>query len=443
MESYLFEFLVILSEMSFTAFFCIYSLKCYICISRRKMIIGVSTILVSLSIIETLISNTIGNMIPFDYSAFSGLLWLIIAYIALSYATKEPKDRIIFILLLSLNVLLICRSITLLIYNLAFPALCSDTFTFYDILGFGLPSLFITPLFAYITQRYYQKLHQIDTSSNRLWLIPLFFYILTIVQVDLYPADEIVFGLVMKIMIILCAFIAYSQLIQAIVNAANAVKEVEFHKQLTFQLNIEKEHIAELESHAEEMKQIRHDRRQHVQVLRGLLEKQKVEEALLYLEDYEHSMADSILPPLCENFVADTICRRYERLAKQSNIHVSIAMVLPQNIVIAGSDIAIILGNLWENAIAAAIDCPMERRFINIFVQTQTDKILIRMQNSYDGTIYQENEHFVSTKAGRNGKEGIGINSIKAVAEKYEGIADFTFSSDEFTAMIMLYMNAS
>ena len=63
-----------------------------------------------------------------------------------------------------------------------------------------------------------------------------------------------------------------------------------------------------------------HDRRQHVQVLRGLLEKGEVKEALAYLKDYEGSMAEAIQPPLCENLVADTLCRRYEALAKQAGV---------------------------------------------------------------------------------------------------------------------------
>ena len=84
-----------------------------------------------------------------------------------------------------------------------------------------------------------------------------------------------------------------------------------------------------MESHAEDMKRIRHDRRQHVRVLRGLLENGEVKEALDYLEDYEGSMADAIQPPLCENFVTDTLCRRYEALAKKAGVEVSISVICP------------------------------------------------------------------------------------------------------------------
>ena len=57
-------------------------------------------------------------------------------------------------------------------------------------------------------------------------------------------------------------------------------------------------------------------------------------------------MAEAIQPPLCENFVADTLCRRYEALAKQAGVEVSISALLPKEPGVAGSDLAVILGNL-------------------------------------------------------------------------------------------------
>ena len=79
-------------------------------------------------------------------------------------------------------------------------------------------------------------------------------------------------------------------------------------------------------------------------------------------------MAQAIQPPLCENYVAGNIRRRYEALAKQSGIDVTADLVLPREPGIAGSDLAVILGNLWENAVAAALDAPEGRRFIRLRV---------------------------------------------------------------------------
>ena len=113
--------------------------------------------------------------------------------------------------------------------------------------------------------------------------------------------------------------------------------------------------------------------------------------------------------------------------------------MLPKEPGIAGSDLAVILGNLWENAVTAALDAPEGRRLIRLRVQTEEVRVLIRMENSFSGPVYEENERFYSTKPGRNKAEGVGIASIRAVAERYGGIAGFTYTPDTFTSSVLLY----
>ena len=152
------------------------------------------------------------------------------------------------------------------------------------------------------------------------------------------------------------------------------------------------------------------------------------------------SMAGAIQPPLCENFVADTLCRRYETLAKQSNITVAMNISLPKEPGISGSDLAVILGNLWENAVAAALDAKETHRFIRLRIQTQEEQVLIRMENGYDGVIYQESERFLSSKPGRNRAEGVGIASIRSMTRRYSGLTTFDYTPDTFTASVLLYL---
>ena len=87
----------------------------------------------------------------------------------------------------------------------------------------------------------------------------------------------------------------------------------------------------------------------------------------------------------------------------------------------------------------AALDAEEGRRFIRLKVQTEAGRVLIRMENSFSGPVCEENERFLSTKPGRNKAEGVGIASIRAVAERYGGIAGFTYTPDAFTASVLLY----
>lgn len=245
---------------------------------------------------------------------------------------------------------------------------------------------------------------------------------------------------ILKGFIVFCSFLTYSQMSSALNNAEKAIREEERRKFLTHQFDLQKSRMDDLEAHAEEMRRIRHDRRQHVEVLKGLLARGDVEQAREYLQDYEDSISKNIQPPLCCNFAADTICSRYQALAKQSGIKTILSLSLSKNPGVSGSDLAVILGNLWENAIAAALDASSEQ-FIRLKVVEKHEKIFIRMENNFGNIVLRDDGRYLSTKAGRNYAEGIGLSSIKAAAAKYGGIAEFSHNEDVFTSSILLYPN--
>lgn len=443
MEVILSEYMVCVIQTAMTMFFCLYIVKEWLTIRRTPLLaLAVAALALTGSAFTVILEKWLELLLPFHMDTISVTLlpWSVAGVFCLRAVTRESKSGLVFILFLSIQVMQLCRSVTFFLYGVFFPALSTGDYSWADILGFGLASLVLTPLLAVFCHRLYQRLHEINWKGYaRLWGIPLFFVLLFLVQSNLYTYEQFIFANGIRIVISLCAFLTYSQMVLAISNAAKAVRETQMHAQLAHQLDLQRTQMEDLEGHAEEMKRIRHDRRQHVQVLRGLLEKNKVREALAYLDDYEGSMAKAMQPPLCENYVADTLCRRYEALAMQSGIAVTAELTLPQESGVAGSDLAIILGNLWENAVTAALDAKEGGRFIRLRVQTEKGRILIRMENGFSGAVYAENEHFYSTKPDRNSAEGVGIASIRVVAARYGGMAGFTYTADTFTASILLY----
>lgn len=445
MEAILSEYLVWVIDIAMTIFFCLYVLKDRLRV-RTPVLCGIAAALTLFGAAASLGAAAFANgRLPFtmDYTITLLPLWLLAGLFLLRWASGEHWGRLVFVLLLSVQTLHFCQAVTYFTYGLFFPSLAEGPFHWTDLLGFGLPRLLITGPLAVFCQRLYSKLLAADVKQYvRLWMIPLFFVFLYFMQSNLYSVNNnFTLANGFRIIICVCAFMTYSQMACAVSSSAKAAKEAENRAQLAHQLDLQRARVEDLESHAEEMKRIRHDSRQHVRVLRGLLEKGAVREALAYLEDYEGSMAEAIQPPLCENFVADTLCRRYEALAKQAGVAVSIHAVLPGEPGVAGSDLAVILGNLWENAVAAALDAGEGKRFIRLRVQAQEEQVLIRMENGYGGVVYQEGERFLSSKPGRNRAEGVGIASVRAMAARYGGMADFTYTPDTFTASVLLYTN--
>lgn len=89
---------------------------------------------------------------------------------------------------------------------------------------------------------------------------------------------------------------------------------------------------------------------------------------------------------------------------------------------------------------ASGIDAAADK-FIQLKVLERDDKIFIRMENSFENIVIQDDGKYLSTKAGRNYAEGIGLSSIKAAAAKYGGIADFSHKEKVFISSVLLHQN--
>ena len=289
MEAVLSEYIVCVIEAVMTMSFCIYVVKDVLTVRRPVLIpLAVAALALGGSALSMAASAGLSGWIPFeaDYSTPMALLWLLAGLFCLRAATHEPVSGLVFVLILSSQVLQLCRSATFFCYGLFFPDLAAGDFTWIDIVGFGIPSVLLTSLLAVFGHRLYQKLGGNGWKGYaRLWMIPLFFVVLYTLQINLLPIEgNPAAAYSIKILLLLCAFLTYSQMASAILSAAQAAQESVVRSQLAHQLDLQRVRMADLESYAEEMKRIRHDRRQHVRVLRGLLEKNEVGQALAYLE---------------------------------------------------------------------------------------------------------------------------------------------------------------
>ena len=96
----------------------------------------------------------------------------------------------------------------------------------------------------------------------------------------------------------------------------------------------------------------------------------------------------------------------------------------------------LVLSNLLENALEASLKTSAAKRSINISAYLHSPHLLlIQVTNPFDGEIHEKNHVFQSSK--RHGN-GVGIQSVRRIAEKNGGASTFTYDSNVFSAQIML-----
>ena len=131
----------------------------------------------------------------------------------------------------------------------------------------------------------------------------------------------------------------------------------------------------------------------------------------------------------------DAVIHFYAGELREKGIPFECDMMLPQNIGISDTDLCKIYGNLLENAIEASEK--EENKRIKLRINRSNEYICMLVSNLYNGEIKKGHSGYYSRK--REFKDtGIGLSSVSAVVEKYDGRMEVDHTNGEFNVFIMM-----
>lgn len=194
--------------------------------------------------------------------------------------------------------------------------------------------------------------------------------------------------------------------------------ELEFMK---IQMNEQRKYNHLIEETEKALRKQRHDLHHHLIAIKELGNGEN--EAL---ENYLNSLIANV-PQLqnsyCENKAINAIVSHYASICTSHDIPIEIRLVCPEiDNTDFNSELCIVFGNLMENAVEASLKTSRSNKFIRISSNLNYELLIITMDNGCDGELIVENDRFRSSK--RDGF-GIGLSSIRSVAQKHGGDATF------------------
>ncbi len=215
---------------------------------------------------------------------------------------------------------------------------------------------------------------------------------------------------------LLCALYAYRRLCQGF-QAQAALQS------LTQAAQAQKVYLAEARLRWEQTRAFRHDIRNHLSVLDGLLRGGRLEEGRAYLKKLEAVSSALSFPHQTGDPVVDILLGEKLGLAKE--IQTEVSLVLPPSWGIDSLDLCVIFANALDNAIAAcrAGGGPPS---IRITGQRQGDLYLLAFENT--------------CPAGPLPPAGTGLANIRAAAEKYQGAVLAEKTDQRFSLHVLLHI---
>lgn len=206
-------------------------------------------------------------------------------------------------------------------------------------------------------------------------------------------------------------------------------------KQYARQASLQKEHYMELSEKIETASRQRHDMRHHLRVITSLIQNQENEKALEYLQNYQIAENGQSFCPLCPNLVIDAMLQYYKKLAQKQGILLEVIAQIPPRLTISDTDLAILFGNLLENALESCARQQIADARIILHSRFRDGKLFLRIENPILEPTLKKNGLFLSSK---NGRCGVGTRSVKAVVKQYDGIIDFEESERHFCVSVVL-----
>lgn len=211
--------------------------------------------------------------------------------------------------------------------------------------------------------------------------------------------------------------------------------------------DVRKEQYALLKNRIDETRRARHDLRQHLTLIQGYIEHGDKEALSDYIQSYGRSLPDSDNLIYCDNYAVDTLARYYLEQAKAEGIVVDVSLPLPKELPFPEPELCILFGNLLENALTACRQITYGERYIRVrALFAPPDGLSITVDNSYIPGKTSDEAASDFDNQSLSGYDrpglGLGLSSIRHIANRFRGISEFKQTENEFRASVLLYADS-
>ncbi len=300
-----------------------------------------------------------------------------------------------------------------------------------------LASKFLTYVFVLFTKLKRFKNSDETINHNTLWLFLLPISSVLIMLLFLkccYQIDDTSFKIITLITSLILAF-ANIAIFYVFDKQNDLIKTKEKLFFTETHINSQIAHYEELYKHQTEIRTFRHDIKNILLSIMGILKESDTEKALQVMQANLDMLDDSNKKIVNTGHpITDAILQSKLHDADAKGIKLSISTKLTEKIIVDELELGIVLGNALDNAIeAAARVIDTHEKVVSFDMITTAERIIITIENPVDGNV--NTKKLVTSKRDKE-NHGYGVGSIKTIARKYDGIAEFTCNNGKFITNI-------
>lgn len=165
----------------------------------------------------------------------------------------------------------------------------------------------------------------------------------------------------------------------------------------------------------DQVRTLRHDLRNHLTALQGLLAQGQTAQAAGYLEQIAGSPWAQGSQQFCENETANVVLSSKAEAARRLGLQAEFQAALPRDLPIADPDLCALLGNAIDNAMEAAQKAADKK----VRLRCRTDKGLFMLQ--VENALTGDERPDLSTTKKDKAAHGFGLAGMREIAARYGG----------------------
>lgn len=219
----------------------------------------------------------------------------------------------------------------------------------------------------------------------------------------------------------------------------NCISSLYFENQsslLEKQVETQVKYYKKIDKLNDDVRQFRHDYRNHLLCIQGMLKAQEYDEAIAYAEKLTEHTAASSPKYFTGNSIADSILNDKSEYAQNIGAEIKCDGIIHEDI--PAIDICIILANALDNALEA---CEKITDSSPKIISVKCDYFkciqLICITNPVSENVVIHNNNIETSKSDKT-NHGIGLYNIRNTVAKYNGEFDITCDNNVFTLDIAL-----
>lgn len=194
-------------------------------------------------------------------------------------------------------------------------------------------------------------------------------------------------------------------------------------------------HITEVEKLYADIRGVKHDLKNHIEIMNGLYAQGKMEENRQYLQSLYEMVERFDFSIKTGNPITDVIIHEKMSLAREQSIEFICDFFYPADTVINAFDISVILSNALSNAIEAAD----AGGYVKISSLRNKNAYLITVENSFEGSINIDTvSGLPKTKKSDKKAHGFGLQNMRSIAAKYYG--DIQLEQKEHSVIVTVML---